>query len=68
MEAAGLWTPRPRPQVPWKTGSARFPQLPQGILLFYRVRPDLTRQPVHEIGTRSLWTSDLSGQSKQHVI
>ena len=28
----GLWTPRRRPQVPWKTRSARFPQLPQGIV------------------------------------
>ena len=43
MEAAGLWTPRTRPQVPWETGSARFPQLPQGLLHLYRTRCDRKR-------------------------
>ena len=28
----GLWTRQARPRVPWKTCSARFPQLPQGIV------------------------------------
>ena len=39
----GLWTPRPRPQVPWKTCSARFPQLPQGIIQVYTSRGDRKR-------------------------
>lgn len=29
MDAAELWTPRTRPQAPWKTPRTRFPQRPQ---------------------------------------
>ena len=39
----GLWTQRPRPQVLWKTCSARFPHLPQGILQLHTMRCDRKR-------------------------